>query len=600
MPEYLSPKVYMEEVSGGIKPIEGVGTSTGAFIGVAERGPIVGRSYPQDGTIGRPVLVTSLGEFKRTFGGFVKEYLAYAVSQFFTEGGQRCYVARIANLSGIPAVARSQTTLQDSTSSDVLRVYAIDEGEWGDNISINVRHTSKYSTILDGSLTPSATQASLQSTEGVEVGSILGFADPGTPGTIISRVTVTRVAGNQIFFSSFDPVLTGNIADGAIVSAQDFALTVKYEGEIVETFENLSMESENATDYALSRINEGGARSRYIRVEDLAATGSLPPASTSPPGTPTAQLAYEPLQGGSDGAAETASDYTGNQASQTGFYAFDSVDDINILAVPGVTIRSVIQAGMTYCENRKDCFFVGDLPEDTATTTAVLDFKNATGTYAGSQALNSKYGALYWPWLRMRDPKTGRPTSVPPSGAVIGSYARTDVRRGVHKAAAGTDDGYLRSVMGIEKIVTKGEHDVLNPQGVNVIRSFPGLGIVIWGARTTSSDPEWRYVNVRRLFLFLEESIEEGTQWVVFEPNDRTLWNRIVRNVSAFLRIQWLEGKLVGDTQDQAFYVKCDEETNPPESVDLGRVITEIGVAPSKPAEFVIFRISQSRPGSSS
>ena len=176
MPEYLSPKVYMEEVSGGIKPIEGVGTSTGAFIGVAERGPIVGRSYPQDGTIGRPVLVTSLGEFKRTFGGFVKEYLAYAVSQFFTEGGQRCYVARIANLSGTPAVARSQTTLQDSTSSDVLRVYAIDEGEWGDNISINVRHTSKYSTILDGSLTPSATQASLQSTEGVEVGSILGFA----------------------------------------------------------------------------------------------------------------------------------------------------------------------------------------------------------------------------------------------------------------------------------------------------------------------------------------------------------------------------------------------------------------------------------------
>jgi hypothetical protein len=188
---------------------------------------------------------------------------------------------------------------------------------------------------------------------------------------------------------------------------------------------------------------------------------------------------------------------------------------------------------------------------------------------------------------------------MPPAGAVVGTYAATDVRSGVHKAPAGLTDGFLNTAIGIEKVVTKGEHDVLNPQGVNVIRSFPGAGIVIWGARTVSADPEWRYVNVRRLFLFLEESIDEGTQSVVFEPNDLTLWRRIRRNISAFLRLQWIEGRLVGNKEEEAFFVKCDAETNPPESVDLGRVVTLIGVAPSKPAEFVIFRISQFRGGSS-
>jgi phage tail sheath protein FI len=282
---------------------------------------------------------------------------------------------------------------------------------------------------------------------------------------------------------------------------------------------------------------------------------------------------------------------------QTGFFAFDTVDDINIMAAPGITLRPVILAGMTYCENRADAFYVAETPPGTETATAALDFKNATGTLSGQQAFNSKYGAIYWPWIRILDPLTNRPLLMPPSGAIIGSYSATDVRRGVHKAPAGIEDGYLNTAIGIEKVVTKGEHDVLNPQGVNVIRSFPGIGIVIWGARTTSKDPEWRYINVRRLFLYLEESIDEGTQWVVFEPNDPVLWARIVRNISAFLRNEWRDGKLVGNKEEEAFFVKCDEETNPPESVDLGRVITVIGVAPSKPAEFVIFRIMQKRPG---
>jgi hypothetical protein len=251
---------------------------------------------------------------------------------------------------------------------------------------------------------------------------------------------------------------------------------------------------------------------------------------------------------------------------------------------------------LTYCENRQDCFFVADTPSG-LTPQEALAYKRGTTPFSGN-AFNSTYGALYYPWIQVADPLTGGRKLFPPSGAVVGSYSGTDVKRGVHKAPAGITDGFLNAALDIERIVTEGEHDTLNPEGVNVIRKFPEAGIVIWGARTVSADPEWRYINVRRLFLFLEESIEEGTKWVVFEPNDPVLWQRIRRNVGAFLRIQWLEGKLVGNKPEEAYFVKCDEETNPPESVDLGRVVTLVGVAPSKPAEFVIFRISQFRSGS--
>jgi len=270
------------------------------------------------------------------------------------------------------------------------------------------------------------------------------------------------------------------------------------------------------------------------------------------------------------------------------------------VAAPGITFRNVILAGMNYCERRADCFFVGDVPRELLTAPEVLDFKKGTGLFAGQQGFNSTYGAIYWPWVQVDDPITLGPILMAPAGAVVGSYSATDIRRGVHKAPAGIEDGFLNTAVAIQKVVTKAEQDLLNPAGVNVIRSSPDFGIALWGTRTVSADPEWRYLNVRRLFLFLEESIGNGTYWAVFEPNDETLWKRLVKNISAFLRVQWLEGKLVGAKPAEAFFVKCDAETNPPESVDLGRVITIIGVAPSKPAEFVIFRIMQSRPGAGS
>jgi phage tail sheath protein FI len=225
-----------------------------------------------------------------------------------------------------------------------------------------------------------------------------------------------------------------------------------------------------------------------------------------------------------------------------------------------------------------------------------LDYKRGVGTIDGN-AFNSKFGAIYYPWISVTDPVTGKPMLCPPSGAVAGSYAEADGRVGVHKAPAGTEDGYLNSAIGVERVITKGEQDTLNPQGVNVIRKFADAGIVIWGARTVSSDPEWKYVNVRRLFNFIEQSILKGTQGLVFEPNDPSLWKRITRDVSAFLKVQWMEGKIIGNKPEQAFFVHCNEQTNTPETMDLGQVITLIGICPSKPAEFVIFRIKQTRFG---
>jgi phage tail sheath protein FI len=208
---------------------------------------------------------------------------------------------------------------------------------------------------------------------------------------------------------------------------------------------------------------------------------------------------------------------------------------------------------------------------------------------------DSSYAALYYPWIQVMDPIKNTPALIPPSGHIAGIWARNDNTRGVHKAPA---NEVVRGATGLAVNVTKGEQDTLNPNGVNCIRAFPGMGIRVWGARTLSSNPSWRYLNVRRLFNYVEKSIERGTQWVVFEPNDPFLWMRVKRDVSSFLSTVWGQGALFGLTPDQAFYVKCDEELNPAPIRDLGQLIIEIGLCPVKPAEFVIFRISQwSGPG---
>jgi phage tail sheath protein FI len=331
-------------------------------------------------------------------------------------------------------------------------------------------------------------------------------------------------------------------------------------------------------DYVEERLSHESGNSFYIAAE------RSDPAAVLPDNTP-----FEKLTNGDDGLnGLNDADYIGSELLNTGLYALDKVKDASILVIPGANDIVSGQA-ITYCENRKDLFFIIDPPE--GKTKAQIE------TYRNSNLTSTSYAAIYYPWIKISDPFTGRSVNVPTSGAVAGIYADTDAKRGVHKAPAGIESGYMNAAVGIERFVTMGENDSLYQEEINVIRKFPE-GIIVWGARTLSQEAEWKYINVRRLFIFLEQSIERGTQWVVFEPNDPMLWKSIKRNVSAFLKIQWMEGKLVGSKQEEAFYVKCDEEINPPEIVDAGQVIVEIGVAPVKPAEFVIFRIRQYAGGS--
>jgi phage tail sheath protein FI len=246
-------------------------------------------------------------------------------------------------------------------------------------------------------------------------------------------------------------------------------------------------------------------------------------------------------------------------------------------------VQAVQQAMIAHCELMGDRVAIIDAPPG-------LNAQQVREWRVDKAGYDSKYASLYWPWIKVFDPVSSQSMLVPPSGHMAGIWARNDDTRGVHKAPA---NEVIRGALGLELQITKGEQDQLNPTGVNCIRAFPGRGIRVWGARTLSSDPAWRYLNVRRLFNYVEESIVEGTQWVVFEPNDLNLWQRVKRTLNAFLVRTWRDGALFGATPGEAFYVKCDAETNPPEVVDAGQLVVEVGIAPVKPAEFVVFRISQ-------
>jgi uncharacterized protein len=264
---------------------------------------------------------------------------------------------------------------------------------------------------------------------------------------------------------------------------------------------------------------------------------------------------------------------------RTGLNVFNDISEINLVMAPGQSEPAIQDAVISHCENNKYRFAILDAAEELG----------KDGIAKMPKPRDSQYAAYYFPWIQVYDPEKGN-IFVPPSGHMAGIYARSDNERGVHKAPA---NEIVRGALGLRYNITRPEQDFLNPRGINCIRNMGDRGIRVWGARTISSDPSWRYINVRRLFLMIEQSIEIGTQWVVFEPNDQNLWKRVSRDLTAFLLRIYNSGALMGKTAEEAFYVKCDAETNPPEVVDAGQMVCEIGIAPVKPAEFVIFRIGQ-------
>jgi len=353
--------------------------------------------------------------------------------------------------------------------------------------------------------------------------------------------------------------------------------------QFVKTFGDFT-QSTHLAHAVYGFFNNGGSRCFVVNVGapatlDLGETSASAPAAAGGPPKEGEKKVEPAKPTGSKGGGEAA--FIGKDngpGARTGLKCFEEIDEISIVAAPGQTSPAVQDAILTHCETRKDRFAILDSPE-------VM----SGGVDKLPRPRDSKYGAYYFPWIQVYDPEKGN-IYVPPSGHVAGVYARVDNERGVHKAPA---NEIMRGALGLRYAISKGEQDILNPKGINCIRMMMGGGIRIWGARTLSSDPSWRYINVRRLFIMVETSIERATQWVVFEPNDSKLWKRVTRTISSFLTLVWRNGALMGESPEKAFYVKCDEETNPPEVTDVGQLIVEIGLAPVKPAEFVIFRIGQ-------
>jgi phage tail sheath protein FI len=528
MPSYLSPGVYVEEVASGARPIEGVGTSVAAFVGLAPQGPL-----------NEPTLVTNWSQFVANFGDFTDGYyLAHSVYGFFNNGGTAAYIVRV---GGSPEGAG--------------------EGPAGENAS-------------RAQVTGSAAPAALPSGEPQRLGTF----------------TVAALAAGQ------SGPLTVEVADQEGEGPADrFRLIVKDGDKTAETFDVSA--KKNSRSYVVTQVKE---RSQLISVAEAAPAGQLarPENQTltlTPPATPPAAT------DGAEAAHPGPAEYLGDTADRTGFGGLEAVDEISMVAAPdlmaayqagAIDLEAVkaVQLGMiAHCELMGDRVAILDPPPG-MNARQIRVWRQETAGY------DSKYAALYYPWIKTFDPGSGKTRLLPPSGHMAGVWARNDAERGVHKAPA---NEVVRGAVDLELQITRGEQDLLNPIGVNCIRAFPGRGIRVWGARTLSSDPAWRYLNIRRYFNYLEESILLGTQWVVFEPNDHRLWARIRRNISAFLVNEWRSGALFGASPEQAYYVKCDEETNPQESIDLGRVICEIGVAPVKPAEFVIFRLAQFSSGTS-
>ena len=557
MAEYLSPGVYVEEYESSPRAIEGVGTSTAGFIGMTVKGP----------TVGAPSLVTSFADFQRQFGGYLSEYthgeyryLPFAVEQFFTNGGTRCFVTRVIPEDAKVAVGKA----------GILSLRAANEGKWGNRILVTFTTVNKRKMQLiakESDLVYTAKNAA-----GFAEGDLVEFAGELNR---IASVFENTVTFEQAFAG--DPVDTA-LVPKAVVYSVEMDITVRYESEM-ETYTGV-----NLNPVSPGYITEKLKSSNLLAVEDAASAPEIanPVSLIFGEGKLAGTLAFT---GGSDGTMETvnAGTYIGEDdgpGKRTGIQSFVENTVASIIAIPGVTIPEVIVSLVAHCENQQNRFAVLDVPQDKIKVADILEYR---------EIVDSSYAAMYHPWVQVFDPVTKKPCFVPPSGSVAGVYSRTDVTRGVQKAPANE----VVQCTGLSVGYNSGEQDILNPAGVNLLRALPGQGIRVWGARTTSSNASFKYVNVRRLFIYVEQSIKAATNWVVFEPNNSSLWARVQMTVSSFLENMFRAGMLAGESPAEAFFVDIGPNTMSRDDIMNGRLICEIGIAPSRPAEFVIFRVTQ-------
>lgn len=567
MAEYLSPGVYVEEFESGLRPMEGVGTSTAGFVGMAEKGNVMGT----------PEFVSSFADFTRKFGGYLSEnthgeyrYLAYSVEQFFANGGTRCYVMRVVSPDAKCASLKLGT----------VSFKAKNPGKWGNEITITATPAVKGKA---------AVLETVDGADGVKTYTLSnagGFAAGDTVAAMVNgkAVAYTKVVSVQDDKITLAAPLKDDMVDKNVVPKKQLMtcecnLEVRYK-DTMEAYEKVSLNAESTNFIAKVLSNS--------QIVDVEATEPAEAVAIYSVFTDKAdsQKAIVRLADGDDGGKKGITDdifmgVDNGPGKRTGLAAFVELNNVSIMAIPGVTSPAVQLALCAQCANLGSRFAVLDLP---------LDVTKPQDALVCREKIDSDYAAMYHPWIQIYDSLNKKPAYIPPSGAICGIFARSDAERGVHKAPA---NEVIYNAIGLSCLYNKAEQDILNPAGVNLIRTLPGQGIRVWGARTCSSNSLWKYVNVRRLFIYLEESIKANTSWAVFEPNDTFLWTRVKSTISSFLRDMWREGALVGESEGQAYFVNVGRDTMSQNDILNGRLICEIGVAPSRPAEFVIFRITQ-------
>jgi phage tail sheath protein FI len=654
-PVNRAPGVYIDEIQLP-GPIAGVGTSTAAFIGPAQKG-----------AINEPTPLTSFSQFQDIFGNFIGDpvvYVTHAVNGFFENGGTRCFFVRVGTGK------RAKLEVNDQKDRPTLIITAKEEGLDGNSLAItiqeshiaNTRRPSRFTHTPDTPDTfanASGNEATINGRTGFREGDIVELEQgdnheratinrvrsEGTGDEITTRITFVNTLRNS--YDNTGTITTANLIPGQRtirvenvtgIEAGSFIRITQGEGDsrvseerVVESVERsfdgmqrfITLTEGLVNTYTIGQANEqrpqidtleftvtvsrrisdgnfmeleqfsnlsiNDRHSRYFENNGIITSSfveinlSDPPSTIPPPDNRPTNVPTTVLTGGQNDNIQNISESNYENA----LTELEKIDDVNIICIPDETNQTVQSLMITHCEKLQDRFAILD-PNEGA------DLSNQeTGIMTQRNLVNSDRGfaALYFPRIYIANPfSPGRRLLVPPSGHIAGVYARTDSNRGVHKAPANES---LRGVLELERTLSDGEQGPLNEDGINVIRSFPGRGIRVWGARTISPSIQWRYVNVRRLLLFIEESIQEGTQFAVFEPNNRELRQTVVRQVTEFLTRVWSSGALVGATPEEAFRVRADEELNPPAVRTLGQLIVEIILFPTTPAEFVVFRIIQ-------
>lgn len=535
MPEYLSPGVYVEEVDTGPRPIEATNTSTAVFVGFTEKAEdvrMVDGEQIVTDLTNQPTYITNWIQYSQKFGGLVDGAYLPLSVQGFFANGGSR--CYIVSLRQIPP---AQAGLLNGNSEPALIARSRKSGLGG------IDYRVRIATSANGA------------------GGIAGEEE------------------NADGLAPFDVIVEKRTNAG--------------DWQVKDVRKEVRLE-ETETEEGARQVRVAYRSNKASELIDIVVPDQSRSLAELWPTEQQQSLSIEQKLL----AAPTPGEFRGDVAARTGVEGLEVLDDARIICVPDLMttmpgekldlkmVKAVQTALVGHCERLGDRMAILDTPPNLNPQEVKAWRQDITG-------FDSAYAVMYYPWIEVMDLSTDRSIDMPPSGFMAGVWARTDNTRGVHKAPA---NEVVMGTTGLAYSVTKGEQDILNPVGVNCIRSFAGMGIRVWGARTLSSNALWRYVSVRRLFNMIETTIENSTQWTVFEPNDPRLWGKIRRDVGAFLTTQWNAGALYGASPSQAFYVKCDEQTNPAESRELGRVVVEVGIAPVKPAEFVIFRISQWNP----